>query len=195
MARDENLEVGKKDVWKNLLRLVVLLFVIGLSTLIIINHRTIEEFIGQIGDMGYLAYPAIFAASIVANATIIIPVPGVALTAISGAFFTPLLVAIAAGLGAALGELSGYLVGFSGQGVIERTRWSDNLERWMRKYGDITIFILAFVPNPLFDMAGIIAGVLKYPLYRFLIWCGSGKILKMLIFAYLGDTIFQLLVF
>ena len=37
-----------------------------------------------------------------------------------GAIFNPIGVAVAAGLGAAIGELSGYLAGFSGQGVVER---------------------------------------------------------------------------
>ncbi|MCJ7626574.1 MAG: VTT domain-containing protein, partial [Anaerolineaceae bacterium] len=57
------------------------------------------------------------------------------------------------------------------------------------KFGDLTILVLALIPNPLFDMAGITAGALKMPISRFLIWCCLGKILKMLVFSYGGATI------
>jgi membrane protein DedA with SNARE-associated domain len=61
----------------------------------------------------------------------------------------------------------------------------------MKKYGGWTVLFLAFIPNPAFDMAGIVAGALKMPIKRFLIWCAIGKIMKMLVFAYAGSTIFS----
>jgi len=63
----------------------------------------------------------------------------------------------------------------------------------MRKYGDVTILVLAFIPNPLFDVAGAIAGILRMPVWKFLIYCVIGKILKMMMFAYAGDWVMQLL--
>ena len=58
--------------------------------------------------------------SILANGTVILPAPGVIFVFAMGAIFNPFWVAVAAGAGAALGELTGYLVGFSGQAVVER---------------------------------------------------------------------------
>ena len=52
------------------------------------------------------------------------------------------------------------------------------------------IILLAFIPNPLFDMAGFIAGAGKVPLWKFLIFTWIGKVAKMLLFAYLGAGIF-----
>jgi uncharacterized membrane protein YdjX (TVP38/TMEM64 family) len=49
--------------------------------------------------------------------------------------------------------------------------------------------LLAFIPNPAFDLVGIAAGALKIPFYQFIFWCWIGKVLKMLVFAYLGDII------
>lgn len=121
-----------------------------------------------------------------------IPLPGVMFTSAMGAVFNPFWVAIAAGAGAAFGELSGYLAGFSGQGIIEKKKNYDKVLAWMRKYGDITILVLAFIPNPLFDMAGLIAGVLKMPVWKFLAYCIVGKILKMMVFAYVGEGLFSL---
>lgn len=56
----------------------------------------------------------------------------------------------------------------------------------MQKYGDLTIVVLAFIPNPAFDIVGMMAGAMKIPLYRFLIFCFIGKLLKMLAFAFGG---------
>lgn len=173
------------------IRIAVFIFVIGLTVLVIALRGQINTYMEQISHMKGYAYPAIFLISIIANSTIIIPLPGVAITALMGLFFNPFWVAVAAGAGAAVGELSGFLAGFSGQGIIERSKWGDRLIEWMKKYGDITVLVLAFVPNPLFDMAGMTAGALKLPVYRFLIWSTIGKIGKMLLFAYGGSSLIQ----
>jgi len=54
------------------------------------------------------------------------------------------------------------------------------------RWSDLLIVILALIPNPFFDMAGIAAGTLKIPIWRFYIFCALGSILKMLAFAYGG---------
>ena len=126
------------------------------------------------------------------NATIIIPIPSVVMTSVLGSMLNPFWVAIAAGMGAAIGELSGYLAGFTGRTVLQKNISNDRIISWMKKYGGLTILVLALVPNPAFDIAGIIAGALKMPIKYFLIWCMVGKILKMLIFAYGGEMFTQL---
>ena len=170
----------------NIIRLVVLLGVIALTVILVINRERIQE-------LQAFGYPGIFLISILANATILVPVPGVVFTSAMGAVFNPFWVSIAAGSGAALGELSGYMAGFSGQAVVENAERYDRVVRWMRKHGDITILFLAFFPNPLFDLAGMLAGVLKMPVWRFLIYCVIGKVLKMMMFAYAGDWIITFL--
>jgi membrane protein DedA with SNARE-associated domain len=169
----------------NLLRALILIGVIALTVYLI----SIRDQVKQLGAYGY---PGIFLVSILANATIIVPLPGILLTSAMGAVFNPFWVAIAAGLGAALGELSGYLAGFSGQAVIENTKRYELMTNWMRKYGDITILVLAFIPNPVFDVAGMIAGALKMKPTKFLFYCAVGKILKMMLFAYTGASLFNL---
>jgi membrane protein DedA with SNARE-associated domain len=149
----------------------------------------------QIQNLEAYGYPGVFLISLLANATVIVPLPGVIITSAMGAVFNPFWVAIAAGVGAALGELSGYLAGYTGQIIIQKVSKYEKLVHWMEKYGGIAIFLLAFVPNPAFDMAGITAGGLKLPVSRFLFWCVLGKILKMLLFAYSGATILEMLPF
>jgi uncharacterized membrane protein YdjX (TVP38/TMEM64 family) len=172
----------KKERNLVIVRLVVLMGVIILISLLFIYRDQLEK-------LKNYGYAGIFLLSIAANATIIIPLPGVAITTAMGAIFNPLGVAVAAGLGASLGELSGYLAGYSGRGVAQRAALYDRLISWMELHKNLTyimILILAFIPNPLFDLAGMAAGVLKLPLWKFFLACAFGKILKMLMFAYAG---------
>jgi uncharacterized membrane protein YdjX (TVP38/TMEM64 family) len=161
-------------------RIIALFFVIVLTALLIIFRDKVQ-------NLGAYGYPGIFLVSMLTNATLILPLPGVILTSAMGAVFNPFGVALAAGTGAALGEISGYVAGYSGQGVAQRTKIYAKLEGWIRKYGDAAVFLLALIPNPAFDMGGMIAGVLRMPLWRFLLWCWLGKVLKMLAFAYAGS--------
>jgi uncharacterized membrane protein YdjX (TVP38/TMEM64 family) len=176
----------KNKGWKlNLLRGLILVAVLAITVILFINRDQVEKFEA-------LGYPGIFIVSLLSNATIILPVPGIIITSAMGTIFNPFWVAIAAGSGATLGELSGYLLGFSGQGVIENRVWYDRICTWMRKYGDITILVLAIIPNPFFDIAGLVAGALKLPVWRFLLWTLVGKTIKMLAFAYGGASILSM---
>ena len=131
-------------------------------------------------------YPAIFLISALTNATLILPLPGLAVTTLAGGMFNPGIVGGVAGLGQAVGELSGYLAGYSGQTLAEELPHYEQIARWMRRYGPAMIFILALVPNPLFDVAGIVAGSTRMPLLFFFLPCAAGKNLKNLIAAWAG---------
>jgi uncharacterized membrane protein YdjX (TVP38/TMEM64 family) len=162
-----------------LTRAAALLAVIGI-TLYVYSIRDQADQLKQYG------YPGIFLLSILANATVILPAPGLAITFAAGGVFSPFWVGIVAGAGAALGELTGYLAGFSGQAVIENRQLYDRLQGWMKRYGAATVFVLAVIPNPFFDLAGMSAGILKMPLPTFLFWCVLGKIVKMMAVAFAG---------
>jgi membrane protein YqaA with SNARE-associated domain len=167
---------------QNTLRLLTLVGVVALIASLFIFRDQVKK----LEDLGYVG---IFLISIAANATIIIPLPGVALTTAMGAIFNPAGVALAAGLGAAIGELTGYMAGFSGQAVIVRVKVYDRLTKWMQEHQNLVylaVAVLAFIPNPLFDLAGVASGVLKLPLWKFLAACAIGKIFKMAVFAYAG---------
>jgi len=126
----------------------------------------------------------LFILSIISNATLILPVPGIALTAIAATAASPLAVGLVAGLGQAIGELTGYLAGYSGQELVDESPRYGKMVNWMRRYGLITIFVLALIPNPFFDIAGIVAGALRMPIWQYFISAASGKIIKNLALAY-----------
>ncbi len=171
-----------RNKWVTITRVMALLFVIGLTVYLLSIRDRIQDF-EQYG------YPGLFLISLISSATVLIPVPGVLLTSAMGAIFNPFWVAVIAGFGAGLGELSGYLAGFSGRGVVEKVKWHEHMESWVQKYGNWAILVLSIIPNPVFDVAGLTAGALKMPVQRFLFWCILGKIIKMLAFAYGGATI------
>jgi len=131
--------------------------------------------------------PGIFLLSLLSNATVILPAPGWALTFAMGGVMHPGAVALAAGAGAALGELTGYLAGYSGRAVVERSKLYLKLEDWTNRYGAWTIVALAALPNPVFDLAGVAAGALRMPVFTFLLWAWVGKVIKMLFVAYFGS--------
>jgi membrane protein DedA with SNARE-associated domain len=167
------------SLWLTLARILSLAAVIAITVYIF----SIRD---QAAQLAVYGYPGIFLLSILANATLFLPAPGVAFVFSMGAVFPPLPVALAAGAGSALGELSGYLAGFSGRAVLERSPRIERLEKMMRRYGALTILVLAFIPNPVFDLAGITAGMLRMPVSKFLFFCWIGKTLKMLAFAFAG---------
>ncbi len=178
----------KPDLRTKLLRVLALAFVISLSVFLYLMRNQLAQF--QV-----LGYPGIFLIQLLSSATVILPVPGFLVTTAMGAVFNPFWVAVAAGSGAALGELSGYLVGFSGQAVVDRTPAYQRVEGWMKKYGEWAILVLAIIPNPFFDIAGMMAGALRMPVANFLVWCWLGKVLKMLMFAYGGATLARIFPF
>ncbi|NIM92557.1 MAG: hypothetical protein GTO18_02425 [Anaerolineales bacterium] len=170
--------------WRLTVARILALAVVIAITLFVFSIRGSAE-LEKLAGYGYFG---IFVISILANATLILPAPAIAIVFAMGAVFNPLGVALAAGTGSAIGELTGYLAGFSGQGIAERTAIYDQMEDWTERYGGLTIFILAFIPNPLFDIAGIAAGALGMPIVQFFLWSWLGKFLKMLIFAYAGSS-------
>jgi uncharacterized membrane protein YdjX (TVP38/TMEM64 family) len=151
----------------------------------------------RVEQFSALGYPGVFLIALLANATILFPAPGAAIVYAMGAVFHPIGVGIAAGSGGAIGELSGYLAGFSGQAVIERTDVYERTKPWVDKYGGWAILLLSGIPNPFFDVAGIAAGIAKMPLKTFLFFVWIGQLFKMTMIAYAGrlsiDWLAQLL--
>jgi len=89
-------------------------------------------------------------------------------------------------LGATIGELTGYLAGIGGGVIIEKDPRVGKVKKWMEKYGLWTLFVLAVIPNPLFDLAGIVAGATKVPVYKYFLVVWLGKFVKFVSISFLG---------
>jgi membrane protein DedA with SNARE-associated domain len=163
-----------------LLRILALLVVVGIT----VGAYLLRD---QLGKFAAFGYPGVFLIVLISYATILVPVPGLVIVfAMSGAL-NPLGLALAAAAGATLGELSGYLAGYSGRAVIENWKRYEKITAWVRRYGGPAILVLAAIPNPFFDLVGIASGVLKIPMQKFILWVLPGQIIKMLFIAYAGS--------
>jgi len=90
------------SLWTNILRVLAVLAVIGITVYIYSIRSHVQEFAAY-------GYPGIFVVTLLANATVFLPAPGVAVVFAMGSILNPLGIAFAAGTGGALGELSGFL--------------------------------------------------------------------------------------
>ena len=134
------------------------------------------------------SYLGIFLTGAIATSTILIPFPiDIAIFFTPALGLHPLLVSIAAGTGAAVGELTGYYIGVGGSTIktVRKSRVAKFFIKFFNKAGFITLLVAAFIPFP-FDILGILAGVSKYDVKKFLLATVIGKTLKALVITYTG---------
>jgi membrane protein YqaA with SNARE-associated domain len=135
-----------------------------------------------------LGYGGAFVVNMIASASIFLPVPGLLLAMAMGTALNPYLLGIVSGLGSAVGELSGYAAGASGRTLIlsgGKTHPA-RIEYYTRRYGPWAIFVIAALPIPIFDAAGVVAGAIRMPLWVFFMATAAGKIIKYIVAILLG---------
>jgi membrane protein YqaA with SNARE-associated domain len=165
--------------WKGVL---TVLLAIAFSMLVVYLTTRYHAELRNLGRAGYLG---LFLISILGNATIIVPAPVFVVACAAGMVYGPLVVGLISGLGSALGELTGYYAGYGGSSVIPEGKLYEKLAQFMREHGMLAIFILAAIPNPLFDVGGMIAGILKMPVLRFIAAAWVGKAVRLGVMAYI----------
>ncbi|MBX3053749.1 MAG: VTT domain-containing protein [Caldilineaceae bacterium] len=167
--------------WRmNVLRIGVLVAITLGSCWLALNPEWVRSF----GRWGYLS---VFVISLLSSATVLVPAPGLAVVFAMGAALDPVTLGIIAGIGSGLGELSGYIAGASGRGLILRNKGIHSRLHWFTtRYTYPALFVLAILPLPVFDLAGVMAGALKMRVSHFLTVVISGKIIKHVLVAMVG---------
>jgi uncharacterized membrane protein YdjX (TVP38/TMEM64 family) len=156
------------------------LVVVLLVTVLVVIFR---DRLAQYERYGYLG---VFLTTLAGSATVVLPVPGLAVVYLGGSLWNPVVVGLVAGLGDALGEATGYLAGYAGQGLVEDLGLYKRFESWMRRNGFLTILFLSAIPNPFFDLAGLAAGASGFPGKWFFLAAWIGKTFKDVAFALAG---------
>jgi membrane protein YqaA with SNARE-associated domain len=141
------------------------------------------EAVEQLGSYGYLG---VFVLTLLSSASIVLPSPALATAIVAGATLNFWLVGLIAGVAAGLGETTGYVAGYSGSRLAMDSRWYPRVESWVRRWGALTVLVLAAVPSPLIDLAGIAAGTLRMPYRVYLVACITGKVVRFIPLAWLG---------
>jgi uncharacterized membrane protein YdjX (TVP38/TMEM64 family) len=105
------------------------------------------------------------------------------------------LLGLAAGAGAATGELTGYIAGRSGRLALgnQDHHWFGRIHRLIDGHGFMTLFLLSAIPNPRFDIAGITAGSLGFSPVRYWLAVALGKTLVYTLLARGGQALLPFL--
>jgi membrane protein DedA with SNARE-associated domain len=179
---------GKERVRKRIIPFLALFLVIAISVSLFFYGRN-PQVVAELESYGYLGA---FLISLVGNATVLLP--GIVLPILSGLGIVlfpttgvvgPVIVGLAGGVGAAIGELVGYMAGYSGRGIVENNRRYNRLVDWVRRWGSLAIFIFTLVPL-FFDLVGLAAGVLRFPVWKFILVCWIGRTMLYVTFIVLA---------
>lgn len=148
------------------------------------------EWVHGLGAYGYVGA---FLISILGGATIIVPVPMLAVVfALGRVMEYTWLVGLANGLGETIGALTIYMTGYGGGSALYyhthgrlHTAY-ERLMKLMERRGSLTLFLLAAILNPFFYPAAIAAGALRFGAKKYFIITFVGKTIKGMTVTYAG---------
>ncbi len=173
----------------------ILIVILGIAASALLAEK-INPYVRWLGNYGYLG---ILVGAFAGNATIVFPAPFLS-------FILPLAVTLASqnnlvlvvliyALGATGGEMMGYILGRGGKHILNKDdEWLHRkAEKWLARYGSWAIMVLTFQPIFPFDIVGIVAGTLRYPWWKFFIFCFLGRVPKYLFLISGGFELLKLL--
>jgi membrane protein YqaA with SNARE-associated domain len=150
-----------------------------------------RDFFKEASSLGLLG---IFIINFVSSASFFVSGPAFLTIAAGGNLYSPILVALIAAIGACLGDMLGFIFGYSGRKLarknLDRYKTIKFLEKHFNRHGAIIIFLLAIIPNPFFDAIGILAGVVNYSPFKFFAIMIVGRFLRYWLIAQFGSRLF-----
>jgi membrane protein YqaA with SNARE-associated domain len=187
VSRGTAVATGKKSAgWAYALGVIGIVLTILMAAAIVIFKEEVQE----LQNYGYLGA---FFISILGGATVIIPVPMLAVVfALGGVMSSPWLVGISAALGELVGALTIYMTGHgAGRAIInsKHGRIQKAYERMLNlieRRGAITLLAVTSVVNPFFYPAAFACGALRFGLKKYIFIVLIGKIIKCMTIVYAG---------
>lgn len=146
-------------------------------------------FQNELAKFGNFGLIGIFLINLVGSITLFLPAPGIASVFAGGIIYNPLLVALVAAFGSAIGDMVGFYLGKTGKEVLIKkdSFWFGIFKETFNSFGWLFIIVLALIPNPIFDAVGIIAGVFSYSPRKFFIYVFIGRLLRNILLAFVGS--------
>jgi len=142
---------------------------------------------------GALGFAILWVISLLRASSVLLPIPGSGLTIAAGAIMDPLwgipvpiAVGVTAGTAESIGEFTGYYAGINGGKLMEGRPIYEKVSAWIKKAPFPTMFVMAFMPSPVFDVAGLAAGAARVPIRIFYPAILLGKIGRGIIMAAAG---------
>jgi len=183
------------EYWAGILGVVVTVF---LAVLIILNRDIVQQFTGY-------GYFGLFFISALGGATVLVPVPMLAVQFAMGgvlapwfgpAITAPFFVGLVSSLGETLGALTIYMTGYGGGTPLQKIREQGaegrlakayiRLMNLMERRGGWTIFIISAIINPFFYPVSLAAGDMRLGIRKYFIIAFAGKAIKCTAIAYAG---------
>jgi len=142
------------------------------------------------GAASALGYFGAFAVSFLGNATILVPFPYVVVPFVLGADMghNPWLVGLVSGVGAAMGEMTGYLAGYYGGSLLKEKDNINGFREYVQRHPSMTplmIWFLAATPIP-DDLLIVPLGVARYSWWKVLVPLLIGKTIFLTAIAWAG---------
>jgi len=181
---------NKKSTLKNAFWFILISVAILALCIIALKVFDTEEIV-RLKQYGYVG---VFLIALFSSFSIVLPIPGTAAIIGAAAIWDPMIVAFVASIGATLGEITGYQLGYSGKSLMfhEDSEAYKSARVWMEKHGGLAIFLFALLPFLIFDFLGIAAGALRYPLKKFFIFTWLGRFPRTIAECYLGASLLEL---
>ena len=180
-------ETGKKSAkWAIILGIFGIVATILMAVAVVVWNEELRE-------LHHFGYAGAFAISVLGGATIIIPVPALAVVfTLGGVMEYAWLVGIASALGELVGALTIYMTGHGAGRAISNSKHGkiqaayEKLLGLMERRGPIVLFIVASVVNPFFYPAALAAGALRFGILKYTVIVLAGKIIKCMTVVYAG---------
>jgi membrane protein YqaA with SNARE-associated domain len=165
---------------------IVAVAVVAVLSGVILWRWTIDpETLGQFGIGG------IFLASMLSHLTVVARDMFIPMFLPLASVYNPLVLGASAGIGAAIGEITTYFLGWGVAETIQESQGEDNrLARWIRRYGLWAVLFVAVTPLPDTPII-LLAGSNKLPLGKLFVVECVGKTALYSVGAVVGGVVFM----
>jgi membrane protein YqaA with SNARE-associated domain len=191
------MEKLKQKRWLTLALYVAVLVGLSIGFVYLLGYL-MAHFNISVEGFATTAYLVVFLVTLASNVGIFVPVYiHVSIMIAAAQYWNPVLIALIASAAGALGETSGYYAGYLGKRIaqVENMPGYQRLVGWMNKHGPWGIFLISLQPILPFDIAGLLAGASRMPLWKFILPCWAGRFPKYLLACYVGPAVLNILHF
>ena len=104
----------------------------------------------------------------------------------------PVWIGIISALGASLGQLLTFMIGYGSRGLSERVttkfnnRFYTRAMDWAQRHGSVAVFAMSAILNPIHLPMTIAIATLRYPPHKFFLFSFLGNMVKSLFIAFCG---------
>lgn len=104
----------------------------------------------------------------------------------------PILVGVISGLGASLGQILTFMLGYGSRDLSQKLAYKvnrglyDRAMNWAQRHGSLAVFIMSAIINPLHLPMTLAMASLCYPAWKFLLFSLLGNVVKSSFIAFCG---------